>query len=153
MGIFKENKISPNTRALIEKPSLILDLAGKENLELLASIQNLIGDDKIENTLKDVGLTSEKDKMYGKYSLGMKQKLGIAQVLMEEPDVMVFDEPFNGIEESTANKIRELLLKKKKEGKLIIIASHIKEDIEKLANIVYKFEDGKSPKNKINKLK
>lgn len=143
VDIFKENKIPPNTRALIEKPDFIPDLTGKENLELLVEIQNLVGDKEIEETLENVGLLADKDKSYGKYSLGMKQKLGIAQVLVEDPQVMIFDEPFNGIEDYTANKIRDLLLKKKNDGKLIIIASHIKEDIENLANIVYKFDDGK----------
>lgn len=148
VDIFQENKTPPNTRALIEKPDFIPDLTGKENLELLVAIQNLVGDKEIEETLENVGLLADKDKSYSKYSLGMKQKLGIAQVLVEDPQVMIFDEPFNGIEDYTANKIRDILLKKKNDGKLIIIASHIKEDIENLANIVYKFDDGKIKKIK-----
>ena len=87
-------------------------------------------------------MLAEKDKKFGKYSLGMKQKLGIAQVLMEDPQVLILDEPLNGVEEKTAEKIRKKLRAEKEKGKLIIIASHIKEDIETLANIVYEFDAG-----------
>ena len=79
--------------ALIENPTFFPDLTGFENLKLLSSIQNKIGDEEIIKTLDQVNLLSEKDKKYSEYSLGMKQKLGIAQVLMENPDVMIFDEP------------------------------------------------------------
>ena len=77
----------------------------------------------------------------------MKQKLGIAQVLMEDPEVMIFDEPFNGIERETANKLRKKLDSIKK-NKIIIIASHIKEDIDELADVVYEFDDGNLSKYK-----
>lgn len=83
------------------------------------------------------------DKIYAKYSLGTKQKLGIAQVLMENPDIIILDEPLNGIEKLTAEKIREILKEEKEKGKLIIIASHIKEDIDFLADEVYEIDSGK----------
>ena len=95
----------------------------------------------IEKTLKDVNLWDEKDKKYSTYSLGMKQKLGIAQVLMEDPTVMIFDEPFNGIDEESKKKIRKLL--KKLKDKIIIIATHEKEDIERLTNVTYEIKEGK----------
>lgn len=142
-NIIKENKFPPSTRALIEKPNFIPDLTGYENLELLASIQNKIGKEEILKSLDDVNLTSEKDKKYSKYSLGMKQKLGIAQVLMEDPKIIILDEPFNGIEEKTADKLRELLKNEVKKDKIIIIASHIKEDIENLCDVIYRFDEGK----------
>lgn len=140
-NIIKNNTFPKNTRALIEKPNFLPDLSGFENLELLASIQRIIGKQEIIEALDKVNLSEDKDKKYKKYSLGMKQKLGIAQVLMENPNVIILDEPFNGIEEKTANKLREVLIKEREAGKLIIIASHIQEDIEKLADIVYKFDD------------
>ena len=90
-----------------------------------------------------LNLSSEKDKIYAKYSLGTKQKLGIAQVLMENPDIIILDEPLNGIEKLTAEKIREILKEEKEKGKLIIIASHIKEDIDFLADEVYEIDSGK----------
>ena len=137
------NAFPENTRALIEKPKFLPDLTGYENLELLASLQNKIGQKEIEETLKKLNLFEEKDKKYSKYSLGMKQKLGIAQVLMEDPQLMIFDEPFNGVENETAANIRELLLQEKKKKKIILIASHIKEDITSLADVVYEFDRGK----------
>ena len=142
VNYIENNGFPKSTRALIEKPSFLPDLSGLENLKLLASIQNKIDEDKILKTLEDVNLISEKDKKYSEYSLGMKQKLGIAQVLMEDPDVIILDEPFNGVEELSVKKIKTILLEEKKNGKLIIISSHIKEDIESLANEVYLFDDG-----------
>ena len=137
------NNFPPSVRALIENPTFFPDLTGFENLKLLSSIQNKIGDEEIIKTLDQVNLLSEKDKKYSEYSLGMKQKLGIAQVLMENPDVMIFDELFNGIEEKTVEKIRNILLELKNQNKIIIVTSHIKEDIDILSDEVYKFDGGK----------
>ena len=136
------NSFPPSVRALIEKPTFFPDLTGYENLKLLASIQNKIGNEEINKTLELVNLTTEKNKKYSEYSLGTKQKLAIAQVLMESPDVMIFDELFNGIEESTVEKIRNILLDLKKQNKLIIVTSHIKEDIDVLSDEVYNFDNG-----------
>lgn len=146
IDIVANNSFPKNTRALIEKPGFISDLTGYENLEMLAAIEGKIGASEIIKTLEKVNLLEEKDKKFGNYSLGMKQKLGVAQVLMEDPEVMIFDEPFNGIEEDTSNKLRELLKLECQKGKIIIIASHIKEDIDGLADIVYKFDVGKVTK-------
>ena len=121
-------------------------LDGKDymkSLKLLASIQNRIDDNDILRIIDKLNLSSEKDKIYAKYSLGTKQKLGIAQVLMENPDIIILDEPLNGIEKLTAEKIREILKEEKEKGKLIIIASHIKEDIDFLADEVYEIDSGK----------
>ena len=136
------NNFPPSVRALIENPTFFPDLTGFENLKLLSSIQNKISDEEIMKTLDQVNLLSEKDKKYSEYSLGMKQKLGIAQVLMENPDVMIFDELFNGIEEKTVEKIRNILLELKNQNKIIIVTSHIKEDIGVLSDEVYKFDCG-----------
>lgn len=138
----KINGFPKDTRALIEKPDFLPDLSGFDNLRLLASIQNKIGDKEILKALEDVNLITEKDKKYSKYSLGMKQKLGIAQVLMENPKVLILDEPFNGIENDTADKLRKILKEEAKNGKIVIIATHIKDDITALANITYCFNDG-----------
>lgn len=137
------NNFPPSVRALIENPTFFPDLTGFENLKLLSSIQNKIGDEEITKTLDQVNLLSEKDKKYSEYSLGMKQKLGIAQVLMENPDIMIFDELFNGIEEKTVEKIRNILLELKNQNKIIIVTSHIKEDIDVLSDEVYKFDCGR----------
>lgn len=150
-NIIKDQDFPPNTRALIEKPTFLPDLSGRDNLKLLASIQNKIGDYEIDKVLDDVGLKDAADRIYHKYSLGMKQKLGIAQVLMEDPKVMIFDEPFNGLDDSSSKSIRNILLKEKKKGKIILIATHIKTDVDELCDVVYKVDDGKIEKlNKKN---
>lgn len=142
----KNNSFPDNTRALIEKPNFLPDLTGVENLKLLASIQNKIDDKKIKDTLSKVNLSEESDKKYAKYSLGTKQKLGIAQVLMEDPNIIILDEPFNGVENETADNIRKILREERDKGKIIILASHIKEDIYGLADVVYEVDAGKITK-------
>ncbi len=132
----------PNLRALIEKPSFFPNLSGFENLKLLANIQHKISDNEINNALKVVNLYEEKDKKYSEYSLGMKQKLGISQVIMENPQIMILDEPFNGIEVDTVKKISKYLLQEKKKNKLIIVSTHIKEDLDNLSDEIYSFDNG-----------
>lgn len=139
--INKGNNYPDNVRVLIEKPSFFSDLSGYDNLKLLAEIQNKISDKEINEALKIVNLYEEKDKKYSKYSLGMKQKLGIAQVIMENPDIMLLDEPFNGIENATVNKLINYFLEQK--DKIIIISTHIKDDLIKLTENVYYFNDSK----------
>ena len=142
INYIKNKSFPDSTRALIEKPNFIADLTGYENLKLLASIQNLIGKKEIDEIVKKLNLTKEINKKYSKYSLGTKQKLGIAQALMENPNMIILDEPFNGVENSTAQQIRELLKQEKEKGKIIIIATHIKDDIEFLADILYEIDGG-----------
>lgn len=136
-------KYPENLRALIEKPSFFPDLTGYENLQLLAKIQNKIGDSEILKALETVNLLEEKDKKYSKYSLGMKQKLGIAQAIMEDPEVIVLDEPFNGIEQKTVEQLLEYFMEMKKRGKIIIISTHIKEDLLRIADQILYFDAGK----------
>ncbi|MCI8445833.1 MAG: ATP-binding cassette domain-containing protein [Bacilli bacterium] len=140
--IFASAEFPPRTRALIEKPNFLPDLTGKENLMLLANIQHLITETEVDEILEKVLLSDDKHKKYHKYSLGMKQKLGIAQVLMEHPEVIILDEPFNGLDDDSIKQIRTLLLEEKKKGKLIIIATHLKDDIQFLCDEVYEFQNG-----------
>lgn len=142
IDIHKHNIFPNDMRVLIEKPNFLSNLTGLENLMLLASIQNTISKDEVIETLKKCNLLSEKDKIYHKYSLGMKQKLGIAQVLMENPKIMILDEPFNGVEEKSVKQIKQILLEEKKKGKIILIASHIKDDILDLSDTIYTLDDG-----------
>lgn len=146
VDISKTDNFAPNTRALIEKPNFLSDLTGFENLKLLAAIQNKVGEKEINETIDKLNLTNEKDKKYSKYSLGTKQKLGIAQVLMENPEVIILDEPLNGIEKETASKIRDILKEEKEKGKLILIATHLKDDIDSLVDELYEFNGGKIEK-------
>lgn len=143
VDINKTGTYPSNMRILIEKPAFFPDISGLENLKLLADINKTIDEKKILETLELVNLTGEMNKKYSKYSLGMKQKLGVAQAIMEDPDILILDEPFNGIEQATVDKLTEYLLKKKKEGKLIIVSTHIKEDLTKLSDKIYVFDNGK----------
>ena len=146
-NIILENSFLPDARVLIEKPNFLPDETGMENLKILAKIQDKIDDKRINETLDLVNLSIEdRNKKYHKYSLGMKQKLGIAQVLMENPKIMIFDEPFNGVESITIEKIKNELIKQKKMGKIIIISSHIKEDLEEIADEIYCFDSGEVSK-------
>ena len=140
---YNKNSMFPKSlRALIEKPSFFPDLSAFDNLKLLANIQNKISDEEIKNILDLVNLENNSKKYY-QFSLGMKQKLAIASVLMEDVDVIILDEPFNAIEEKTVNKIKDYLLSIKQD-KIIILASHHKEDLNDLkVNELYKFEEGK----------
>lgn len=142
----KNNSFPKETRALIENPCFISDLTGFENLKLLAKIQNIINDEDILNAMKNVNIYDEKDKKYNEYSLGMKQKLAIAQVLMENPKLIILDEPFNGIEEESVKKIKNILEEEKKKDKIIIITTHVKDDLYGLADEIYLFDCGELKK-------
>ena len=148
INYIKEKKFPVSTRCLIEKPCFLPELSGFKNLKLLASIQNKISDQDILDALETVHLTKDKDKKYGKYSLGMKQKLGIAQVLMEDPTVFILDEPFNGIEKESTKRLRKTLKELAKKDKIIIIASHMEDDINGFADEIYEFNDGSVMKRK-----
>lgn len=137
----KNNDFPKKLRALIEKPCFFPELTGFENLKLLADIQKEISDEQIKEALEIVNLSNDMDKKYYKYSLGMKQKLGIAQVIMENPKIMILDEPFNGVEEETVQKLIEYF-KKIKKDKIIIICSHIKDDLDEISDKLYKFNAG-----------
>lgn len=142
VDINKRNFYPSNMRVLIEKPAFFPDLSGFDNLKLLADINKIIDEKKIIEILELVNLKDEMNKKYSKYSLGMKQKLGVAQAIMEDPDIIILDEPFNGIEQATVDKLTAYLLEKKKEGKLIIVSTHIKEDLTKLSDKIFMFDNG-----------
>ena len=134
---------APNLRALIEKPSFFPNLSGFENLKLLANIQHKIFDDEINNALKVVNLYEEKDKKYSEYSLGMKQKLGIAAAVMENPDIIILDEPINALDDVSVEKVHDILEEQKKRGAVIIIACHDKEELDQLSDEIIEISDGR----------
>ena len=147
--IFYDNKVynfkndfPPFVGALIERPNFFADMSGYENLKLLASIKKVADDNQILEALKVVNLLDQKDKFYNKYSLGMKQKLGIAQAIMENQKVIILDEPFNGIEDISVKKIKKYLLKLKEQRKIIILSSHIIDDLSEICDKIYYFDDG-----------
>ena len=128
---------------LIENPSFLGNYTGYKNLEMLASIQNRIGEDEIRETLAEVGLDPDDKRTYRKYSLGMKQRLGIAAAIMEKPDIVILDEPINALDESGALKVRELLWKLRDNGSIIILACHDAEELNLLSDEIYHIAEGK----------
>jgi ABC-2 type transport system ATP-binding protein len=113
-----------------------------ENLKLVVSLDNAISDYQIYQLLETVELNNERKKKYKNFSSGMKQKLRIAQSLIGNPELLILDEPFNGLDSNSVEKIRNLLLKLRDEGKTILLTSHYKEDIDKLCDQVYEIIDG-----------
>jgi ABC-2 type transport system ATP-binding protein len=112
------------------------------NLQLLASINNSITDDEIKKTIELVGLNPDDKIPVKKFSLGMKQRLGIAQAIMEKPRLLILDEPMNSLDEEGVILVRDILLRLKKASVAILISSHIKDDIESLCDIVYSMSNG-----------
>ena len=136
------NEIPDNLGIVIEQPSFINDLTGLENLKLLASIRNIATERDIVESLEIVNLKDDMNKKYSKYSLGMRQKLSIAQAIMEHQKVILLDEPFNGIDRQSVVAIKEYLKRVKNEDKLIIITTHIMDDVVDLSDVMLNIEDG-----------
>lgn len=132
----------PSIGILIENPSFISNYTGFKNLKILASIQNRISDDEIRDAIGKVGLDPDDKRTFKKYSLGMKQRLGIAAAIMERPDIVILDEPINALDEAGAGLIKGLLDELKANGSLIIIACHDTEELNYLSDEIYEIYDG-----------
>lgn len=132
----------PSIGILIENPSFISNYTGFKNLKILASIQNRISDDEIRDAIRKVGLDPDDKRTFKKYSLGMKQRLGIAAAIMERPDIVILDEPINALDEAGAGLIKGLLDGLKANGSLIIIACHDTEELNYLSDEIYEIYDG-----------
>lgn len=128
---------------LIENPSFIGNYTGFKNLKVLASIQNRINDEDIKNALIKVQLDPDDKRTYRKYSLGMKQKLGIAAAFMENPDIIILDEPINALDEAGAKQVHKILEEQKSRGAIIIIACHDREELEMLSDEIIEISEGK----------
>ena len=127
---------------IIETPGFLTNLTGRKNLEILASMRRKIGPAEVLQVLEKVGLDPALKKPVANYSLGMRQRLGIAQAIMEDPKLLILDEPFNGLDKHGVGEIRKLLLELKEEGKTILLASHNEEDIRILCDEVYEMDGG-----------
>lgn len=128
---------------IIETPGFLMNLTGMRNLEILAGLKNNISKEIIRESIKKAGLDPGLKKSVSKYSLGMRQRLGIAQAIMEDPEFLILDEPFNGLDKHGVADIRNLLLELKEQGKTIILASHNSEDIRILCDKVYEMDGGR----------
>ncbi len=133
----------PDMGIIIETPGFLPGISGTKNLELLASLNKRIALKEIAETIRRVGLDPELKKPVGKYSLGMRQRLGIAQAIMEDPGLLILDEPLNGLDKHGVKEMRNLIRCLKDEGKTILLASHNQGDIDELCNTVCEMDAGK----------
>lgn len=122
---------------------LIPNYSAYSNLKFLAALNNRIGKNEIRNAIKSVGLDPDDKKRVGKFSLGMRQRLGLAQAIMEDPELLILDEPMNGLDKDGVADMREYLLALKKQGKTLLIASHSAEDIDILCDTVCEMDKGR----------
>lgn len=141
--IGKDVEIPDSIGVIIEVPGFLPNLSGYKNLKYLADIKGKIGKDRIFEVIRQVGLDPESKKHVGKYSLGMRQRLGIAQALMEDPEILLLDEPMNGLDNKGVADVKEILKDLRKKNKTIILASHHMEDIDELCDKVVVMDSGK----------
>ena len=132
----------PSVGAIIETPGFLPNLSGFDNLKYLASLRGIISDQQIVSTMERLGLQPTERKHVGKYSLGMRQRLGLAQALMEEPEILILDEPFNALDSDCANDVCEILKEQRASGRCVILSSHNRNDIDALCDDVFEFHDG-----------
>lgn len=140
--IGKDVDYLPDAGIIIETPGFIPYYSGLKNLKVLAGIKNHVTTEKIKAAMEQVGLDADLKLPVKKYSLGMRQRLGLAQAIMEDPSILILDEPMNGLDKHGMEEIRNLLLSLKSKDKLIVIASHNQEDIRILCDEVYEMEKG-----------
>lgn len=138
-----------NTGIIIESPSFIPYYSGRKNLLELASLQKKVKKERIDEVLQQVGLFEARNKPVRKYSLGMRQRLGIAQALMENPDTLILDEPMNGLDNECVTLIRDILANLREQGKTILLVSHNAEDIRVLCDRIYEMDKGKLVDNHV----
>jgi ABC-2 type transport system ATP-binding protein len=140
--IGKDIDYPENMGIIIETPGFISRYSGRKNLKVLAELNNKIKLEDINDSMSKLGLDPELTIPVRKYSLGMRQRLGLAQAIMEDPDIMILDEPMNGLDKRGVADVRELLMNLRGQGKTIILASHSSEDIALLCDKTYEIENG-----------
>lgn len=142
--VLHKDIIVPDSIGLVlENAGLYPEFTGRKNLQILAKLQNIVSDKEIDNAIRRVGLDPNDKRIYRKYSLGMKQRIVIAQAIMEKPKILMLDEPTNALDESGVQEIREIVREEKNRGALILIASHNKDDIKLLADKVFYMNSGR----------
>ncbi len=138
----RDIEMPPSLGAIIETPGFLPNYSGYHNLKFLADIKRKIGPDEIRASMKRVGLDPESRKWVSKYSLGMRQRLGIAQAIMEEAELLILDEPMNGLDNDGVKQMRRLFLELREEGRTILLASHNPLDIDRLCDTVHEMDKG-----------
>lgn len=139
----KDIEMPESFGALIDNPGFLPNYSGEANLSFLMSVNTPVMREKVQKTLRQVGLEGDRKKHVGKYSLGMRQKLGIAQVIMEDPMLMIFDEPMNGLDNKSVSETRELFKQLRDRKRTILLASHNAQDIDELCDSVYEIDAGR----------
>ncbi len=139
----RDRDFAPDAGVLIETPSFINYESGLRNLRALAAIRRKISVEQVKDAICLVGLDPEDKKRVGKYSLGMRQRLGIAQAIMEDPSLIILDEPMNGLDKEGVEEMRVLFSNLRGEGKTILLASHSAEDVDLLCDAVYELDKGR----------
>ena len=140
--IGKDIDVPESCGIIIETPGFLPEYSGYRNLKFLADIKGNVKKEAIMEAIRSVGLDPSSKKHVGKYSLGMRQRLGLAQAIMEDPDLLILDEPMNGLDKEGVSDMRKYLIDLKNKGKTLIIASHSTEDIETLCDTVFEMEKG-----------
>lgn len=145
--IEKNREYPVSLGAIIEYPGFIDEYTGRDNLKYLASIKGEIGANRIDEVIRTVGLESSKNLRVKKYSLGMRQRLGIAQAIMEYPDILILDEPINALDDEGIKMFKQTVLKLKEDGCTVLIATHTKEILNDIFDYVIKMQDGRVVEN------
>lgn len=145
--LHEDCSVLPSLGLILENVGMYPELTGYQNLEYLAGIKGNIGNIEIVEAITRVGLDASDKRSYKKYSLGMKQRLSIAQAIMEKPDVIMLDEPTNALDREGIKLIREVIQQEKQRGAIILIASHNADDIHVLADVVFEMDNGKIIRN------
>lgn len=140
--IGKDIDFPPETGAIIETPAFLDWKSGYRALLELASIQKKIGEEEVRGAMEKVGLSPDERKAVRKYSMGMRQRLAIAQAIMEQPKILILDEPMNGLDKSGVKEMRKLFCELRDKGILILLTSHNQEDISVMCDEIYEMEDG-----------
>ena len=144
--LHRDFSVLPSLGIVLEHVGMYPNLTGVENLRYLAGLTRRAGEADIRTAIERVGLDPDDKRTYRKYSLGMKQRLAIAQAIMEKPDVLMLDEPTNGLDDDGVRKIRDLILEEKARGTIVLLASHNQEDIRILSDHLFRIEQGRLEK-------
>ena len=133
--------------ALIESPGFIEHYSALDNMRAIASIKGIALENEMREILQEVGLDPDEKKSVKKYSLGMRQKRGIAIALMENPELIILDEPFNALDEKSVEKVKKIIKQRAEAGALIIVSCHDREILDQIADSIYYMEEGKIIRN------
>ena len=141
--LHKDMQVLPDMGIILENAGLYSEFTGRKNLQILADIRKKITPEEVDKAIEKVGLDPSDRRTYRKYSLGMKQRLGIACAIMEEPKFLLLDEPFNALDKEGQEKLSEIIRDMRDKGSLILLSSHDKDELENLSDVIYLVDSGR----------